>query len=143
MDNNELKENYLTNELCDELYEMCAKSSDVPESFLKPEFKNTDSVVVEMNKWLSAFSDLVFTLPEEMRVMEFNEFIRKINDPEQIAFSYKYLEIKKQFLASHKFNNARNKIKLTNKYLYSKYLQIVMLTQRMNKFIANMKEYFN
>ena len=29
------------------------------------------------------------TEPEEMRVMEFNEFIRKINDPEQIAFSYK------------------------------------------------------
>lgn len=83
------------------------------------------------------------TEPEEMRVMEFNEFIRKINDPEQIAFSYKYLEIKKQFLTSHKFNNARNKIKLTNKYLYSKYLQMVMLTQRMNKFIANMKEYFN
>ena len=83
------------------------------------------------------------TEPEEMRVMEFNEFIRKINDPEQIAFSHKYLEIKKQFLASHKFNNAKNKIKLTNKYLYSKYLQIVMLTQRMNKFIANMKEYFN
>ena len=47
MNNNELKENYLTNELCDELYEMCAKSSDVPESFLKPEFKNTDDVVVE------------------------------------------------------------------------------------------------
>ena len=83
------------------------------------------------------------TEPEEMGVLEFNQFIRKINDPEQIAFSYKYLEIKKQFLASHKFNNARNKIKLTNKYLYSKYLQMVMLTQRMNKFIANMKEYFN
>ena len=80
---------------------------------------------------------------EEMGVLEFNQFIRKINDPEQIAFSRKYLEIKKQFLASHKFNNARNKIKLTNKYLYSKYLQIVMLTQRMNKFIANMKEYLN
>ena len=83
------------------------------------------------------------TKPEEMGVLEFNQFIRKINDPEQIAFSYKYLEIKKQFLASHKFNNAKNKIKLTNKYLYSKYLQMVMLTQRMNKFIANMKEYFN
>ena len=83
------------------------------------------------------------TEPEEMGVLEFNQFIRKINDPEQIAFSHKYLEIKKQFLASHKFNNAKNKIKLTNKYLYSKYLQIVMLTQRMNKFIANMKEYFN
>ena len=55
MNNNELKENYLTNELCDELYEMCTKSSDVPESFLKPEFKNTDSVVVETNKWFSAF----------------------------------------------------------------------------------------
>ena len=50
MNNNELKENYLTNELCDELYEMCAKSSDVPESFLKSEF-----IVVETNKWFSAF----------------------------------------------------------------------------------------
>ena len=83
------------------------------------------------------------TEPEEMRVLEFNQFIRKINDPEQIAFSHRYLEIKKRFLASHKFNNARNKIKLTNKYLYSRYLQMVMLTQRMDKFIANMKEYFN
>ena len=83
------------------------------------------------------------TEPEEMKILEFNQFIRRINDPEQIAFTHIYLEIKKQFLASHKFNNARNKIKLTNKYLYSKYLQIVMLTQRMNKFIANMKEYFN
>ena len=83
------------------------------------------------------------TEPEEMRVLEFNQFIRKINDPEQIAFSHIYLEIKKQFLASHKFNNARNKIKLTNKYLYSRYLQIVMMTQRMNKFITNLKEYLN
>ena len=73
------------------------------------------------------------TEPEEMRVMEFNEFIRKINDPEQIAFSYKYLEIKKQFLASHKFNNARNKIKITNRYLYSRYLQRVAFITKMNK----------
>ena len=41
------------------------------------------------------------------------QFIRKINDPEQIVYARVYLEIKKQFLASHKFNNARNKIKIT------------------------------
>ena len=68
------------------------------------------------------------TEPEEMRVMEFNEFIRKINDPEQIAFSYKYLEIKKQFLASHKFNNAKNKINLTNKHLYKSYKKSLAIT---------------
>ena len=83
------------------------------------------------------------TEPQDIKILEFNQFIRKINDPEQIVYARVYLEIKKQFLASHKFNNAKNKIKLTNKYLYSKYLQMVMLTQRMNKFIANMKEYFN
>lgn len=81
------------------------------------------------------------TEPEEMRVLEFNQFIRKINDPEQIAFSHIYLEIKKQFLASHKFNNARNKIKLTNKYLYSRYLQRVIITLQLNKAIADLKEY--
>ena len=73
------------------------------------------------------------TEPEEMGVLEFNQFIRKINDPEQIAFSYKYLELKKKFLASNKFNNARNKIKITNRYLYSRYLQRVAFITKMNK----------
>lgn len=81
------------------------------------------------------------TEPEEMKILEFNQFIRKINDPEQIAFSHRYLEIKKQFLASHKFNNARNKIKLTNKYLYSRYLQRVIITLQLNKAITDLKEY--
>lgn len=83
------------------------------------------------------------TEPEEMRILEFNQFIRKINDPEQIVFSYLYLKIKKQFLASHKFNNARNKIKLTNKYLYSRYLQIAIVTIRLNKSIMDLREYLN
>lgn len=78
---------------------------------------------------------------EEMKILEFNQFIRKINDPEQIAFSHIYLEIKKQFLASHKFNNARNKIKLTNKYLYSRYLQRVIITLQLNKAIVDLQEY--
>ena len=73
------------------------------------------------------------TEPEEMGVLEFNQFIRKINDPEQIAFTHIYLKIKKQFLASHKFNNARNKIKITNRYLYSRYLQRVAFITKMNK----------
>ena len=73
------------------------------------------------------------TEPEEMKILEFNQFIRRINDPEQIAFTHIYLEIKKQFLASHKFNNARNKIKITNRYLYSRYLQRVAFITKMNK----------
>lgn len=83
------------------------------------------------------------TEPEELKILEFNQFIRKINDPEQIAFSNMYSEIKKQFLASHKFNNARNKIKLTNKYLYSRYLQKAIIRLQLNKAIIGLKEYLN
>src|SRR5574344_1473409 len=84
------------------------------------------------------------TLPtglKDVKILEFNQFIRIINDPEQIAFTRTYLEIKKQFLASHKFNNDKNKIRITNRYLYSRYLQRVAFILRMNKFHNGMRAY--
>ena len=68
------------------------------------------------------------TEPQDIKILEFNQFIRKINDPEQIVYARVYLEIKKQFLASHKFNNAKNKINLTNKHLYKSYKKSLAIT---------------
>ena len=123
MDNNELKENYLTNELCDELYEMCAKSSDVPESFLKPEFKNTD-IVVETNKWFSAFSDLVFTVSDIIvdktierieveicpKLKEFNNVVRRYKNKELPECFIQYIDsMIKLELATRKFKTHKRK----------------------------------
>lgn len=68
------------------------------------------------------------TEPQDIKILEFNQFIRKINDPEQIVYARVYLEIKKQFLASLKFNNAKNKINLTNKHLYKSYKESLAIT---------------
>ena len=34
------------------------------------------------------------TEPQDIKILEFNQFIRKINDPEQIVYARVYLEIK-------------------------------------------------
>ena len=122
MNNNELKENYLTNELCDELYEMCAKSSDVPESFLKPEFKNTD-IVVETNKWFSAFSDFVFTVSDIIvdktierieveicpKLKEFNNVVRRYKNKELPNCFIQYIDsMIKLELVTRKLKNKLN-----------------------------------
>ena len=133
MNNNELKENYLTNELCDELYEMCAKSSDVPESFLKPEFKN-----VEMNKWFSAFSDLVFTVSDCIvdrtierieveicpKLKEFNNVVRRYKNKELPECFIQYIDsMIKLELATRKFKTHKIKEKFINKKIYQAYME--------------------
>ncbi len=138
MNKNELKENYLTNELCDELYEMCAKSSDVPESFLKPEFKNTDSVVVEMNKWFSAFSDLVFTVSDCIvdrtierieveicsKLKEFNNVVRRYKNKELPDCFIQYIDsMIKLELVTRKFKTHKLKEKFVNKKIYHAYME--------------------
>ena len=138
MNNNELKENYLTNELCDELYEMCAKSSDVPESFLKPEFKNTDSVVVETNKWFSAFSDFVFTFSDRVldrtveridveicpKLKEFNNVVRRYKNKELPDCFIQYIDsMIKLELATRKFKTHKIKEKFINKKIYQAYME--------------------
>ena len=135
MDNNELKENYLTNELCDELYEMCAKSSDVPESFLKPEF---DSVVVETNKWFSAFSDFVFTFSDCIvdrtierieveicpKLKEFNNVVRRYKSKELPEYVIQYIDSRiKLELATRKFKTHKIKEKFINKKIYQAYME--------------------
>ena len=133
MNNNELKENYLTNELCDELYEMCAKSSDVPESFLKPEFKNTDSVVVETNKWFSAFSDLVVDKTIERieveicpKLKEFNNVVRRYKNKELPEYVIQYIDSRiKLELATRKFKTHKIKEKFINKKIYQAYMEYI------------------
>ena len=140
MHNNELKENYLTNELCDELYEMCAKSSDVPESFLKPEFKNTDSVVVETNKWFSAFSDLVFTVSDIVvdktierieveicpKLKEFNNVVRRYKNKELPECFIQHIDsMIKLELATRKFKTHKIKEKFINKKIYQAYMEYI------------------
>ena len=140
MNNNELKENYLTNELCDELYEMCAKSSDVPESFLKPEFKNTDSIVVETNKWFSAFSDFVFTVSDIIvdktierieveicpKLKEFNNVVRRYKNKELPECFIQYIEnIIKLELANRKNKTQKIKEKSINKKIYQAYMEYI------------------
>ena len=139
MNNNELKENYLTNELCDELYEMCAKSSDVPESFLKPEFKNTD-IVVETNKWFSAFSDLVFTVSDIIvdktierieveicpKLKEFNNVVRRYKNKELPECFIQYIDsMIKLELATRKFKTHKIKEKFINKKIYQAYMEYI------------------
>ena len=139
MDNNELKENYLTNELCDELYEMCAKSSDVPESFLKPEFKNTD-IVVETNKWFSAFSDLVFTVSDIIvdktierieveicpKLKEFNNVVRRYKNKELPECFIQHIDsMIKLELATRKFKTHKIKEKFINKKIYQAYMEYI------------------
>ena len=139
MNNNELKENYLTNELCDELYEMCAKSSDVPESFLKPEFKNTD-IVVETNKWFSAFSDLVFTVSDIVvdktierieveicpKLKEFNNVVRRYKNKELPECFIQYIDsMIKLELATRKFKTHKIKEKFINKKIYQAYMEYI------------------
>ena len=140
MNNNELKENYLTNELCDELYEMCAKSSDVPESFLKPESKNTDNVVVETNKWFSAFSDLVFTVSDCIvdrtierieveicpKLKEFNNVVRRYKNKELPECFIQYIDsMIKLELATRKFKTHKIKEKFINKKIYQAYMEYI------------------
>ena len=140
MNNNELKENYLTNELCDELYEMCAKSSDVPESFLKPESKNTDNVVVETNKWFSAFSDLVFTFSDRVldrtveridveicpKLKEFNNVVRRYKNKELPDCFIQYIDsMIKLELATRKFKTHKIKEKFINKKIYQAYMEYI------------------
>lgn len=135
MNNNELKENYLTNELCDELYEMCAKSSDVPESFLKPEFKN-----VEMNKWFSAFSDLVFTVSDLVvdrtierieveicpKLKEFNNVVRRYKNKELPNCFIQYIDsMIKLELVTRKFKTHKIKEKFINKKIYQAYMEYI------------------
>ena len=132
MNNNELKENYLTNELCDELYEMCAKSSDVPESFLKPEFKNTD-IVVETNKWFSAFSDLVVDKTIERieveicpKLKEFNNVVRRYKSKELPEYVIQYIDSRiKLELATRKFKTHKIKEKFINKKIYQAYMEYI------------------
>lgn len=139
MNNNELKENYLTNELCDELYEMCAKSSDVPESFLKPEFKNTD-IVVETNKWFSAFSDLVFTVSDIVvdktierieveicpKLKEFNNVVRRYKNKELPECFIQHIDsMIKLELATRKFKTHKIKEKFINKKIYQAYMEYI------------------
>ena len=139
MNNNELKENYLTNELCDELYEMCAKSSDVPESFLKPEFKNTD-IVVETNKWFSTFSDLVFTVSDIVvdktierieveicpKLKEFNNVVRRYKNKELPECFIQHIDsMIKLELATRKFKTHKIKEKFINKKIYQAYMEYI------------------
>lgn len=139
MNNNELKENYLTNELCDELYEMCAKSSDVPESFLKPEFKNTD-IVVETNKWFSAFSDFVFTVSDIIvdktierieveicpKLKEFNNVVRRYKNKELPECFIQHIDsMIKLELATRKFKTHKIKEKFINKKIYQAYMEYI------------------
>lgn len=138
MNNNELKENYLTNELCEELYEMCIKSSDVPESFLKPVFKNIDSIVVGMNKWFSAFSDSVFTFSDCIvdimierieveicpKLKEFNNVIRRYKNKELPHYFILYIDtLVKIELTSRKFKSHKLKEKFVNKKIYHAYME--------------------
>ena len=135
MNNNELKENYLTNELCDELYEMCANSSDVPESFLKPEF-----VVVETNKWFSAFSDFVFTVSDCIvdrtierieveicpKLKEFNNVVRRYKNKELPECFIQYIDsMIKLELATRKFKTHKIKEKFINKKIYQAYMEYI------------------
>ena len=135
MNNNELKENYLTNELCDELYEMCAKSSDVPESFLKPEF---DSVVVETNKWFSAFSDFVSAFSDLVvdktierieveicpKLKEFNNVVRRYKNKELPNCFIQYIDsMIKLELVTRKFKTHKIKEKFINKKIYQAYME--------------------
>lgn len=139
MNNNELKENYLTNELCDELYEMCANSSDVPESFLKPEFKNTD-IVVETNKWFSAFSDFVFTVSDIIvdktierieveicpKLKEFNNVVRRYKNKELPECFIQHIDsMIKLELATRKFKTHKIKEKFINKKIYQAYMEYI------------------
>lgn len=139
MNNNELKENYLTNELCDELYEMCAKSSDVPESFLKPEFKNTD-IVVETNKWFSAFSDFVSIFADLVvdktierieveicpKLKEFNNVVRRYKNKELPEYFIQYIDsMIKLELATRKFKTHKIKEKFINKKIYQAYMEYI------------------
>ena len=135
MDNNELKENYLTNELCDELYEMCAKSSDVPESFLKSEF-----IFVETNKWFSAFSDFVFTFSDCIvdrtierieveicpKLKEFNNVVRRYKSKELPEYVIQYIDSRiKLELATRKFKTHKIKEKFINKKIYQAYMEYI------------------
>ena len=135
MNNNELKENYLTNELCDELYEMCANSSDVPESFLKPEFKN-----VEMNKWFSAFSDFVSAFADLVvdktterikveicpKLKEFNNVVRRYKSKELPEYVIQYIDSRiKLELATRKFKTHKIKEKFINKKIYQAYMEYI------------------
>ena len=135
MNNNELKENYLTNELCDELYEMCAKSSDVPESFLKSEF-----VVVETNKWFSAFSDFVFTFSDCIvdrtierieveicpKLKEFNNVVRRYKNKELPECFIQHIDsMIKLELATRKFKTHKIKEKFINKKIYQAYMEYI------------------
>ena len=135
MDNNELKENYLTNELCDELYEMCAKSSDVPESFLKSEF-----IVVETNKWFSAFSDFVSAFSDLVvdktierieveicpKLKEFNNVVRRYKSKELPEYVIQYIDSKiKLELATRKFKTHKIKEKFINKKIYQAYMEYI------------------
>ena len=135
MNNNELKENYLTNELCDELYEMCAKSSDVPESFLKSEFK-----VVETNKWFSAFSDFVSIFSDLVvdktierieveicpKLKEFNNVVRRYKSKELPEYVIQYIDSRiKLELATRKFKTHKIKEKFINKKIYQAYMEYI------------------
>ena len=135
MDNNELKENYLTNELCDELYEMCAKSSDVPESFLKSEF-----IVVETNKWFSAFSDFVSAFSDLVvdktierikveicpKLKEFNNVVRRYKSKELPEYVIQYIDSRiKLELATRKFKTHKIKEKFINKKIYQAYMEYI------------------
>ena len=135
MDNNELKENYLTNELCDELYEMCAKSSDVPESFLKSEF-----IVVETNKWFSAFSDFVSAFSDLVvdktierieveicpKLKEFNNVVRRYKNKELPEYVIQYIDSRiKLELATRKFKTHKIKEKFINKKIYQAYMEYI------------------
>ena len=135
MNNNELKENYLTNELCDELYEMCAKSSDVPESFLKSEF-----IVVETNKWFSAFSDFVSAFSDLVvdktierieveicpKLKEFNNVVRRYKNKELPECFIQYIDsMIKLELATRKFKTHKIKEKFINKKIYQAYMEYI------------------
>lgn len=133
MYNNELKENYLTNELCDELYEMCIKSSDVPESFLEPVFKNTDNVADGMSKWLSTFSDLVVDrMTERIKVemcpklKEFNNVVRRYKNKELPEYFIQYIDsMIKLELVARKFKSHKLKEKFVNKKIYRAYMEYI------------------
>ena len=135
MNNNELKENYLTNELCDELYEMCTKSSDVPESFLKSEF-----IVVETNKWFSAFSDFVSAFSDLVvdktierieveicpKLKEFNNVVRRYKSKELPEYVIQYIDSRiKLELATRKFKTHKIKEKFINKKIYQAYIEYI------------------
>ena len=135
MNNNELKENYLTNELCDELDEMCAKSSDVPESFLKSEF-----IVVETNKWFSAFSDFVSAFSDLVvdktierieveicpKLKEFNNVVRRYKSKELPEYVIQYIDSRiKLELATRKFKTHKIKEKFINKKIYQAYMEYI------------------